>query len=160
MILRKIKTAIKIPLRQKLWFFILYPISGIARLASLILSLKKIFNYLGYTHSNKHFSLLATEEQVLLAHKIGKTATLVSRYVPWESKCLLNAIMVKTLLKYYQIPYVIYIGMKKNHEDNKNKLLLAHAWIKVKNAIVVGNDGSNCAGYSINCAITSEKFDN
>lgn len=92
---KKLHTAIKMPLKKKVWFIILYPISGIGRFASLVLSLKKIFWYLGYTHGNTQLCIPASEEQLILAYKISKTATLVSRYVPWESKCLIDAIMVK-----------------------------------------------------------------
>lgn len=153
MIVRKLKTAFRMPLRKKIWFIFLYPVSGVGRLASLSLNLKKVFWYLGYTHENKQLSLIATDEQVSLAYKISKTATLISKYVPWESKCLIEAIMVKTLLKYYRIPYVIHIGVKKT--DDENKPLLAHAWLKVKDNVVIGGDGQGCKSYGITCTITS-----
>ncbi|APD50678.1 lasso peptide biosynthesis B2 protein [Francisella hispaniensis] len=153
---RKLRTATKMPLKKKVWFIILYPISGIARFASLTLSLKKIFWYLGYTHCNAQLCIPASEEQLILAYKISKTATLVSKYVPWESKCLIDAIMVKTLLKYYKIPYVIHIGMIKTNEENKP--FMGHAWVKVADQIVIGGDGQGCKNYSINCTITSINF--
>ena len=102
---QKLITAIKMPLYKKVWFVILYPISGVGRFASLVLSLKKVFWYLGYTHGNAQLCIPASQEQLILAYKISKTAHLVSRYVPWESKCLIDAIMVKTLLKYYKIRF-------------------------------------------------------
>lgn len=158
-IARKFITALKMPLYKKVWFIILYPISGIGRFASLVLSLKKVFWYLGYTHSNIQLCIPASEDQLILAYKISKTATLVSRYVPWESKCLIDAIMVKTLLKYYKIPYVIHIGIKKcDPEKNDDKPFLAHAWVKVGDNVVVGGDGTACKSYSINCTITPYKF--
>ncbi|AXH33260.1 lasso peptide biosynthesis B2 protein [Francisella opportunistica] len=153
---RKLRTATKMPLKRKIWFIILYPISGIARFASLTLSFKKIFWYLGYIYENKQLSIPADEQQIILAYKISRTATLVSKYVPWESKCLIEAIMVKTLLRYYKIPYVIHIGIIKT--DQENKSFLGHAWVKVSDNIVIGGDGQGCKNYSINCTITSINF--
>ncbi|AJI57854.1 transglutaminase-like superfamily protein [Francisella philomiragia] len=155
-ILRKPYIFLKMPLRYKVLFIILYPISGIGRFASLHLNLKKVFGYLGYMYGNTQLSIPATEAQVLQAYQISKIAQIVSKYVPWESKCLIEAIMVKTLLKYYKIPYIIHIGVKKT--DQSDKPLLAHAWVKVKDNIVVGGDGQGCRSYSINCTISSIDF--
>ncbi|QIV95585.1 transglutaminase superfamily protein [Allofrancisella inopinata] len=155
-ILRKLLTAFKMPLKRKIWFIILYPISGVARFASLTLSLKKIFWYLGYMYENKELCIPANEQQIIIAYKISKTATLVSKYVPWESKCLIEAIMVKTLLKYYKIPYVIHIGIKKYNQEEKP--FLAHAWVKVGDKVVIGGDGHGCKSYNISCTITSIEF--
>lgn len=155
-IFRKPYIFLKMPINKKVWFIVLYPISGVGRFASLVLSLKKVFWYLGYMYENKELSIPATEDQVILAYRISKVAQLVSKHVPWESKCLIEAIMVKTLLKYYKIPYIIHIGVKKTGQTDKP--LLAHAWVKVKDNIVVGGDGQGCKSYGINCTISSINF--
>lgn len=155
-ILKKLYVFLKMPLKRKVWFIILYPISSVGRFASLQLNLKKVFWYLGYMYENNQLSITATEAQVELAYQISKTSQLVSKYVPWESKCLIEAIMVKTLLKYYKIPYIIHIGVKKT--DQVDKPLLAHAWVKVRDNIVVGGDGQGCKSYGINCTISSIDF--
>jgi len=67
----------------------------------------------------------------------------VSRNVPWECKCLSEAICVKWLLNRYQIPAVFYLGARihskeEDSEEQDKESLKAHAWINVGPCTVIG----------------------
>ena len=63
----------------------------------------------------------------------------VSKNVPWESKCLNDALCVKWLLNRYKIPAVFYLSAKINNEgSNLNSPMQAHAWVSVGPYTVTG----------------------
>jgi hypothetical protein len=69
--------------------------------------------------------------------KLVKTVVLAnSKYTPWESKCMVQALSAKWLLKKYNIPSTIYFGVTKD-EENLGKLK-AHAWLKVNETFITG----------------------
>lgn len=91
---------------------------------------------------NRTLCVLATEEQALTASRMGKLMHSVSKNVPWESKCLTDALCVKWLLNRYRIPAVFYLGAKIDNstEDtgsSKNSMQ-AHAWVSVGPYVVTG----------------------
>ena len=156
LVIQKSRSAWRIPFREKLWVLFLYPFSGLIRLAILTFSFKFLSRYFGYFYRNYQLSVLVTEQQLKLAWRVGKITELVAKYTPWESKCLVQAIMVKTILSCYGIPYVMYIGARVTSEDKK-KPMKAHAWIKVGKWIVVGGDSRGCSGFGVVSTFVAEK---
>lgn len=80
-------------------------------------------------------------------HKISmesyKEAAMISRLVnricditPWESKCLVRALIAKRLLQHKKISSTIYLGVGK--EGGKMK---AHAWVRSGEMFVTGGNG-------------------
>lgn len=67
--------------------------------------------------------------------KISKLVYKVNERVPWESKCLVTALVIKQLLKYRNISSTIYLGVYKN----KNSME-AHAWLRVGDYIISGKE--------------------
>ncbi len=143
--LRKCHSAWVLSRREKLWFLFLYPYSGLVRIATLLVPFKWMSRYLGTPNSNLTLSTLATDRQILLARSIGRIVALTAKYTPWESNCLVQAIMARTLLGFYGIPYIMHLGVRLTGEDSDS--LKAHAWIKVGPAIVVG--GGNLKAYGL-----------
>jgi len=90
--------------------------------------------------NNRLVSVLADEQQASKASRIGKLVESVSRNVPWECKCLSEAICVKWLLNRYQIPAVFYLGARINSEpeNNHDETMQAHAWVNVGPYTVIG----------------------
>jgi hypothetical protein len=78
------------------------------------------------------------EKEFALAHKIAKALNGVSNYTFWESKCMVQAVSAKWMLKAYSIPSTIYFGVKIDKDDKKLK---AHAWLKVGDCVVTGRAG-------------------
>lgn len=59
----------------------------------------------------------------------------LSRYTPWESKCMVQALACKWLLTRKGIKSTIYFGISGQKE------LKAHAWLRVGEKIVTGKKG-------------------
>ena len=59
------------------------------------------------------------------------------RFLPWKVKCFEEAIAAKKVLEKYKINSTLYMGVDKNTE----KELIAHAWLKVGNEIIIGKKG-------------------
>jgi hypothetical protein len=150
-ILRKAKTAWRLPWQEKIWLGLLYPLSGLARAALLCIPFRRVAPYLGRHHGNLQLSPLATPGQIRLAARIGSISAIAARFTPWKSRCLVQAIMVKTLLAHYGIPHVIYLGVVKptgpanlpadfsgsEHPPG----MKAHAWVAVGPKVVAGRAG-------------------
>ena len=143
-LIRKLITFYRIPLREKLWLTFLYPYSGIIRAATLLLPFNQLAKLLGHHSQNVQLSSLATEEEYLRASRIGRITEITSRYTPWKSKCLVQAIMARTLLGYYGIPYVFHFGAHITGDSKES--MKAHAWVKVGPRIITGRKGHKSYG--------------
>jgi hypothetical protein len=62
----------------------------------------------------------------------------VSRIVPWESNCLVQATVGKILLRKKNAETTVIFGVKKGENQ-----LLAHAWLSVDGAIILGGENSD-----------------
>jgi hypothetical protein len=135
----KVRIFLHFPLREKIWFVLLIVLSGIARTVILVLPFRWVMRYLGVQFQNKQLSVLVTPQQLQRAWRIGIITTAATNYTPWESKCLIQAMVARLLLSYYQIPYVIYIGMTRTNQPEAK--LKAHAWLSVGQWVITGRDG-------------------
>lgn len=139
---RKLQTAIRLPWLEKLWILFLMPVSGIARAALLVIPFRYLSRCFGMHHQNIPLSVIVPQQQLQMAWRIGRVCELVSRYTPWQSMCLVQAIMAKTLLSLYRIPCVLYFGVAKTPSDppsgDDDKALKAHAWLMVGPWIITG----------------------
>jgi len=126
-------------MREKLWLVMLYPFSGLVRAAILTLPFRLLARHLGQHNQNYELSPLVSEQQRMLAWRIGRVTELVACYTPWESQCLVQAIMARTLLGFYGIPYVMYLGARM--PGDLEETINAHAWVKVGPWIITGRQG-------------------
>ena len=143
---RKLRVFLSLRNREKLWFFLLYLLSGFIRAIILTVPFRHLAPYLGKHYSNVQLATVVTEEQMKTAWRIGRITELASKYTPWESKCLVQAMMVRCLLGYYGIPYVLYLGVTKSKKVvdaglQDENILKAHAWLSVGPWIVAGREG-------------------
>ncbi|WP_246503483.1 lasso peptide biosynthesis B2 protein [Clostridium polyendosporum] len=92
----------------------------------------KIKGYIGiYMKESPH------EIDVLHYKTIKKVAWAVnqaSKYTPWESKCLVQALTAQNMLKRRKIYSTLYLGVAKKGSKNIN----AHAWLRCGQVIVTG----------------------
>jgi len=79
------------------------------------------------------------EEKMIVVQRVKSAVVGVSKYTPWESKCMVQAVAAKWLLEQQNIRTTIYFGIMKDPEDT-NKLK-AHAWLKVGDYIITGREG-------------------
>jgi hypothetical protein len=59
----------------------------------------------------------------------------VCRHTPWDSKCLVQAVICKRLLKKRGFNSTLYLGVKTAFEKKKME---AHAWLKLDDLILTG----------------------
>ena len=80
-------------------------------------------------------SYKSRKEDYKESKRISKLVYKVNEIVPWESKCLVTALVIKQLLKEKKIESTIYLGVYKN----KNSME-AHAWLRVGSHIISGKE--------------------
>lgn len=104
------------------------------RFLILLFPFKKLAAYLG----NQGVESPKTElsEQNAYIESVCRKVSNISRMVPWEAKCLVQAAAGKSLMKTRNIASTIYFGVKKNDSGN----LEAHAWLRVGTDIVLGGE--------------------
>ena len=138
-LLRKLRSAWQLSFRQKLWFVLCYPLSGIVRAMVLTIPFKWLKRLLGVHHKNFQLCPLVTDEQLSRACEIGRTIAIIDKYTPWKSNCMVEAILSRWLLAVYDIPYALYMGAYLT--KNPNEPMKAHAWVRVGSRIIVGARG-------------------
>ena len=79
-----------------------------------------------------------TAENLWVAKLVRFHVTRVTRHTPWESKCLVQALTARKILKKKNVNSNLYLGiMKENNE------LKAHAWLRCGQLYVTGGDGKD-----------------
>ena len=77
-------------------------------------------------------------EEIAWAKHIKCIVEAVCNRTPWESKCLVQAIVCKQLLKKRSIESTIYLGILNDSQDQK---ITPHAWLKAGGIILTGRNG-------------------
>lgn len=137
--IQKIHGAWRLSWQQKIWIIVLYPISGIVRASVLVIPFKYLHKSLGIHSRNLQFCTVITESQLQKARQIGNAIIIMSKYTPWESNCMVQAILARWVLSLYGIPYVMYMGAYMTKD--RSEPMKAHAWITAGPRIVVGAKG-------------------
>ena len=112
-------------------------LTGVVRLAILLLSFHWLAKFLG-----KHMresSMDECNEKIAFAKQIGRIIETASRYTPWESKCLVQAVVGKMMLRQQGIANTLYLGVGKKEGNN----LIAHAWLRCGDTIITGRQGKD-----------------
>lgn len=78
-------------------------------------------------------------KQLELILVLKKSIRRIKKTLPWKVKCFEEAIAAKKVLEKYKINSILYLGVDKN----KEKKLIAHAWLKVEKDVVIGKKGSD-----------------
>lgn len=129
---RRIIKFVSLPWWEQWLFIEAFCLTGVVRLVILLVPFRWLAPSLG-----KHMRESPTQEDVakLTAAKcIGRVIETVSRYTPWESKCLVQAIVGKLMLRLRGINNTLYLGVGRNGE----KSLVAHAWLRCGEPIITG----------------------
>jgi len=111
---------------------------GISKLAILILPFRWIAPFLG-THMATSDEHDKTDENGTRKTKISvaQAILVMSRHLPWESKCLVQAISGKMMLNRRKVPNTIYLGVAKKENGDLN----AHAWLRAGDLVILGGGG-------------------
>ncbi|ESU32074.1 hypothetical protein G3A_13135 [Bacillus sp. 17376] len=89
--------------------------------------------YMDESSFQEEFSVYET------VRKISNAIHIISRYTPWESKCLVKAIAGMKMLQRRGINSTLYLGTAK---DETGKLI-AHAWLRSGSYYVSGAEEMN-----------------
>ena len=79
-----------------------------------------------------------TPENIKLAKLVRFHVNRVTGHTPWESKCLVQALTARRILKKKNINTTLYLGVMKENNEMK-----AHAWLRCGELYVTGGDGSS-----------------
>lgn len=71
------------------------------------------------------------------AVRIGRAVETISRYTPWESKCLVQAVVGKIMLRRLGLANTLYLGVRGDGGNG----LQAHAWLRCGDVILTGGSG-------------------
>lgn len=137
---RKLASGWRLSWGEKLGFAVLYPLSGLVRLALIVFPFRALARCLGRDLRGRELSPLVSDRQLERAWRIGRLCRLVARYTPWETKCLAQALMARAALGLCGIPYVLYLGVAKA-SDGEGATVKAHAWVRVGPQVITGGEG-------------------
>jgi len=70
------------------------------------------------------------------ARQIGWAITALARYLPWDAKCLAQAVAGKWMLQRRGLPSTLYLGVDRVYDGEK--WLEAHAWLRCGTDIITG----------------------
>ncbi|MCD0486925.1 lasso peptide biosynthesis B2 protein [Pedobacter sp. MC2016-14] len=124
------------PLRDKLTVVYIFFGSALLRFMIYFLPFRFYRNLLGKQQQEVRQELSAN--QIEQAKHLKMLIETVCNHTPWESKCLVQAILCKRLLNKRSIKSVLYLGIANNPNDSK---LDAHAWVVVGELILTGAAG-------------------
>ncbi len=106
---------------------------GISRASIRILSFRQISPHLGQRELSTPKSGLTVEIEQL-ARRVSRMIQIASRHMPWQSKCLVQAMAAKAMLRKRRVPTTLYLGVAKGNGAD----LSAHAWLRSGNQIITG----------------------
>jgi len=144
---KKVKKFIQLSWKEKKYITEAFFLTGLFRFAILFIPFNKLASFAGIYNEESFEQINAFEN--INVKKIGWSISVASKYTPWESKCLVQALTAQSMLKKRNISGTLYLGVAKDKKNNP----IAHAWIRSGDIIVTG--GSVC-----NCFTTVAKFAN
>lgn len=108
-------------------------LTGFFRFVILFFPFKLIVGFMGT--EGVETTYCRTDEHLPKIRAIRWAIDTVSRYTPWKSLCMVQALTAQLLLRYFSIPATLYLGVAKNEGQ-----LVAHAWLRSGSEIVTGGD--------------------
>lgn len=152
---RKIKTFFKLSYKEKLLVVEIFFLCGIVRLIILTVPFSYIRKHLGKYGSQS--TTTVEKENYKITYRVGTLVSATSKYTPWQSKCLVQAIVAQHILKRHCLGTTLYFGVAKDHKGQTQ----AHAWLRYGEMIVTGGEVANyfkTVGYYSNESLIKERF--
>jgi len=116
--------------------------SAAARFRVYFFADKKLRNYLGKQGGETCFETPddgQSREIKVISQRVARVAV----RAPWESKCLVQAMVAQRLLRDSGIGSTLYLGVSRDKNDNR---MVAHAWVRSGPFFVCGGNGE---GYAV-----------
>ena len=137
--LNKIKIFLRLSTQGKVLFLEAYYTLAITRISIMWVPFKKLTRNFSHQKTPSSLPLLYPVDKVL-ALDIKKAIKQATSYTPWESSCLIQSLTAHKMLKKRGISGVIYIGVKR--DKNEQKKIQAHAWVQTGEYVITGEKES------------------
>ncbi|MDF1655422.1 MAG: lasso peptide biosynthesis B2 protein [Coxiellaceae bacterium] len=76
------------------------------------------------------------DDEIAIIRPVAKSIKAVAAVVPWQSKCLVQAMAAKQMLARRGVDTTLYLGVLKEGSDMK-----AHAWLRCGPLFITGGNG-------------------
>ena len=129
--LHKILKYFRLPWSDRILLLRTFILLGFVRLVLLIIPFRYLSALLGKDFE-KSGNTATTE--IGFMRRLNWAIELMSRYTPWESKCLVQAITGKLFLRQRRLENTLYLGVAKTQDQS----LIAHAWLRSGDDLVTG----------------------
>lgn len=133
--LKKLANLGQLPAEEISLIFELVVRLALSRLMVAFVSSKRITKRLGVPHSDEISQPSLPSEQY--AKRLGQLLRKTADSVPWENKCLAQALVGKAILASKGIPCTVHLGVNKAGK----KGFSAHAWLRCGSVFVTGKRG-------------------
>lgn len=133
---RRLKKFRIFQFQDKLLILKAFFITGIMRILLILVPFNILKKYMGKYNEESSYNIDDRNSDRI--EKIGWVVTKISRYTPWDSKCLVQALTAQTLLRNSGFESTLYLGVRKS--SNKS-IIDAHAWTRCENIYVTGGNG-------------------
>lgn len=128
-LLSKISAFFKLSLRRKFLLAVMVPLSLYTYFVFRFFKKNARFGEMNKPQQTRHDGI-----DMALVRDISLAIRVISKYTPWENVCRHQALQAKILCRFYRIPYIIYVGFKKNTSGE----IEGHAWTIVNEQFVTG----------------------
>jgi hypothetical protein len=108
---------------------------ALARSAMIFFSFRRIAGWLGTPDAETRTN--AAAEQVELATEIGWAVGCVARRVPWDARCLAQALAAAWMLRRRGLESTVTFGADRRTPND----FVAHAWLRFGPCFVTGGAG-------------------
>lgn len=119
--------------RDKLLFLIALTLSFFVKIVVFTIPLRWYSRFL--VNSRNNSPEYSNKQKTI--QSIARAVNRCSRHAPWKTKCLVDAVTAKLLLRWHGIPSTLFLGVNKDEE----KKLVAHAWLKCGEIFITGKRG-------------------
>ena len=134
---KKIGVFIRLPWSNRSLLVEALIYSAIARLVILVIPFKKYKKYMGKYNEETSFEGDSRSNEII--NKVGWAVRVVCSRTPWQSKCLVQALIAQRMLRKRHICSTLYLGISKNEEND----LSAHAWLRCGQVFITGGDNKD-----------------
>jgi len=123
------------PLAEQLFYSEVIFWLALSRIVILTLPFKWIVPLLGQhmASTNEASSKITRQKSIRIARAIRT----ISEHMPWECKCLVQAMSGKIMLGNRKIATTLYLGVSKKENGDLN----AHAWLRMGKFVILGGGG-------------------
>lgn len=133
MFMRKLRILFSLDRRTLLLFAEAFGQLGLAKL-QLLRPFAKVAESLG--DKREETPRDCGRDELATLKRISSAIGVMSRYTPWDSKCLVQAVAGMRMLERRRISSTLYLGTSKDEQGK----LIAHAWLRSGPLYVSGGE--------------------